>query len=1160
MEIAVLGSLAVTSAGAPVRIEGIKTRALLMCLLLHRGEVVSADRLVEELWDGAPPAGAAGTLHAYVSKLRKALGEDGVVRTLKPGYQLLLDPGALDAWRFEDLSRQARLAARADNHTRASILWEESLALWRGPALQGFADVGFARAEAARLEELRLDALEARIDADLRLGRHVEVVSELERLVTGHGLREQFCAQLMLALYRCGRQAEALQVHREARVRLLRELGVRPGPQLQELHTSVLRHDVALRWLGTEREQQPPPLATVQVPRVKARPLQPRCAGPPLVGRARPLAQLWAAWSGPEPRPRLVIVTGEPGMGKTRLAEAFALSVQDEGATILWGPALTESTTPYEPVLTALHDYLSRLPAQARPTPAGPGAALLGKLMPELPTPTSTEAPGPAPFQRFLFFEAVADLIDDAAAGERVLLIVDDLQWADRSTLLLLSHLARYPGGRNLLVLGLHREAEWLPGHTARDLLAPMERNGSLQHLPLHGLDFSAAQQLLSTANGSTAADRVGRALHAGTRGNPFFLEQAAQHLADTGSGGETWTSINPDELPGRLLDLIRQRLQRLPQPSQQALAAAAVAGTKFTTATLAAALQKSSGTTELLLAPAVTDGVLRRDPVEPEYYTFSHALLRDALYTSVIPTQRSAWHRRIATHLGQSETGNLPLEQLVHHLRSSAAADAELVVTYATMAGERAFAALGFSEAAAHYETALEMLPLLHDADLNPRRCRLLLALGDARLAEYEPAATVETHRLALELALQLGAVDEMRRAVTGLVAGTEFGTVDEAAGRLLEQGLATPEFASDLALRARMLAAMARVLPAQDPRVSALARAAETVADIAGDAETTALVTATLLLVTWGTTSPVRRIALATSVLALRESNHWPELALEIRNARAAAAEQLGDFLAVDQDLAALDAGAIKSRRPFLLGLSRMRAAGRALGRGDYAAAEIHSARALEHGQHSPNFVAAHLAQTFVARRDQGRLAELRQPVSAILAHRGSPAWRAVLAIVHLEMGNRRESGYELETLFAAGFTQLPQDWLWMPTLAYLAEVSAALGHQASAAELYDLLLPFADHNVVVAHGVLSTGAMARNLALLATAMGNNEAAAAHFRRALELNERWELEPWQIRTQLAYGSATERTKPGSPLAAQLRASTLQRAQQLGMLGVIGR
>ncbi len=1157
MEIAVLGPLAVSSARGQLRIDGIKTRALLVCLLLYRGEVVPADRLVDDLWDGDPPARAEATLYAYISKLRKALVDDGVVQTRKPGYQLLLAPEAVDACRFEVLVRQARLAVRAGEHTRASTLWGQALALWRGPALQGFADAGFARAEAIRLDELRLEALEARIESDLRLGRHVEVVSELKRLVARHGLREQLCAQLMLALYRCGRQAEALQVHRDARGRLLRELGVQPGPHLQKLHTAVLLHDPALRWPVTDEGQRPVSLASVQASRIKARPLPPRCVGPPLVGRAQPLAQLRAAWSGPAPRPRIVIVTGEPGMGKTRLAEAFSLGVQEEGATVLWGRALSESTTPYEPVLDALHDCVSRLPPRARPALAGPGAALLGRLIPDLPAPTSAGASGPAPFQRFLFFEAVADLLHDAAAGGRALLVVDDLQWADRSTVLLLSHLARYPGGRDLLVLAMHREAEWHPGRTARDLLTPVERDGLLQHLPLDGLDLSAAQELLTTVSGTPAANSVGRALHVGSRGNPFFLEQAAQHLAGTGSDGESWASIGPDELPRRLRDLVRQRLQRLAQPSQRALAAAAVAGTEFTTATLAAALQESSATTELLLAPAVSDGVLRRDPVEPEHYGFSHALVRDVLYASVTPTQRSGWHRRIGMYLRRSEMGELPLEQLVHHLCRSAAADAELAVTYATLAGERAFAALGFSEAAAHYETALEMLPLLPDGK-SLRGCRLLLALGDARLAEYEPTATVETYRSAMQLALRLRAVEEMRRAVAGLVAGIEFGTVDEAAAGLLEQGLARTEFASDLALRARMLAALARVLPAHDPRVSALARDAETVASIAGDAETSAVVTATLLLVTWGTTGPVRRRALATSILALSGSDRWPELALEVCNMRAAAAEELGDFLAVDQDLAVLEVGAIKSRRPFLLGLSRMRAAGRALGRGDYAEAEAQSARALEYGQHSPNFFAAHLAQTFVARRDQGRVAEVHQSVAAIVHDTGSPTWRAVLAIVHLEMGNRCQSALEMETLHAAGFAQLPRDWLWMPTLAYLAEVSAALGHQASARDLYELLLPFAEHNVVVAHGILSTGAMARNLALLATALGNAEVAEEHYLRALELNERWGLEPWQVRTQLAYGQAIDRTEPGSSVAAQLRASSLRRAQRLGMLGVL--
>ena len=245
MEIRILGSLQVLADDRQIALGGAQQREVLAILLVHRGEVVSVDRIVDELWGERPPDRATKTVQVYVSRLRKALG-DGVVATRGGGYALDLNGEFVDADRFSRLADEGREALDNGDPRRARETLTAGLALWRGPALADFAYERFAQNEAARLEELRLVALENRAEADLALGHHAELVPELESRVREHPTRERLREQLMLALYRSGRQVEALETYRDARRTLDEELGLEPGSRLQQLERSILTHDPAI--------------------------------------------------------------------------------------------------------------------------------------------------------------------------------------------------------------------------------------------------------------------------------------------------------------------------------------------------------------------------------------------------------------------------------------------------------------------------------------------------------------------------------------------------------------------------------------------------------------------------------------------------------------------------------------------------------------------------------------------------------------------------------------------------------------------------------------------------------------------------------------------------------------------------------------------------
>lgn len=386
MRFGVLGPLAVwTEAGRPVTIPGLKVRALLADLLVHDGHVVSADRLVDDLWDDDPPANPLGALQVRVSQLRRALeeaeagGRDLVV-SRAPGYLLRPVPGALDATRFAELV--SRAGAVESSRTRAALL-AEALGLWRGPALADFADEEFARTAITRLEEQRLAALEQYAEARLELGEFGQLAAELTDLVARHPLRERLRAAHMLALYRAGRQSEALASYAGLRERLAEELGLDPSPELAELHQAILGQDPALS-----------PAPAPEPPRTNL----PAPVGE-LIGRSGELAQVLALLADG----RLVTLTGTGGVGKTRLALAAAADLSGSYADGVWLAELASleraTGSVAEAVLAAL---------EIREGAGQPGSA-------ERPGPAERLAEALRPRQALLVLDNCEHVVDQVA-------------------------------------------------------------------------------------------------------------------------------------------------------------------------------------------------------------------------------------------------------------------------------------------------------------------------------------------------------------------------------------------------------------------------------------------------------------------------------------------------------------------------------------------------------------------------------------------------------------------------------------------------------------------------------------------------------------------------------------------------------------------------
>jgi DNA-binding SARP family transcriptional activator len=374
MDFRILGPIEVIADGRPLALGGTKQRALLGMLLLHANEVVSNDRLIEELWPEERRERAVKALQVAVARLRKALepgrsanSDARSLVTRSPGYELRVDPERLDAKRFEALVAEARRALAAGDAQSARQALDSALSLWRGPPLVDLSYESFAQAEIGRLEELRLGAVEYRAEAHLALGRHDDVIGEMEGLVAQQPLRERPRRLLMLALYRAGRQADALEAYQSARAALVEQLGIEPGRELRELHQAILQQDPGLD------------LAVAGGPATAP----PRTA---FVGRDAELAKLVAglddAFAG---RGRLFLLSGEPGIGKSRLAEELITRTRARGGLVLVGRCWEAGGAPaYWPWVQSLRTYVRETEPERLQAQLGARAADLFQLLPEL--------------------------------------------------------------------------------------------------------------------------------------------------------------------------------------------------------------------------------------------------------------------------------------------------------------------------------------------------------------------------------------------------------------------------------------------------------------------------------------------------------------------------------------------------------------------------------------------------------------------------------------------------------------------------------------------------------------------------------------------------------------------------------------------------------
>jgi DNA-binding SARP family transcriptional activator/tetratricopeptide (TPR) repeat protein len=1049
-----------------------RARAILAYLALNPGPHPRG-RLAATFWPDVLDESARTSLRAALSELRRALGSaaDRVVATRETvaldGAGLAVDARAFDA------------ALRRGDPTAA-------LAACRAPILDGFEDDWAQEARRAHVERLA-DALEAVATS----AEPAEAVRLTREQVALDPLAEEPNRRLIERLAAAGDRAAAVSAGKRFAERLRAQLAIAPSRETRELIESLQR---------APAEPAPVPLPAYDTE---------------FVGRAAELERLRATWAGVtrHRRHRIMLLAGEPGVGKTRLANRFARDVLEHGAPVLLGRCWEEPLAPFEPYAEALRQVGA---AEVLQPGQDPGAGARHRL-----------------------FDAVDATLAGLAAERGLLLVIDDLHWADHATLLLTSFLLRSGRPAPLLVLGTYRDTELGRHSPLTGALAELQRDGALDRVGLHGLteqDIAALARELLPGGGHPereprSVDSVAAQVHARTDGNAFFAEQVLRGLVDS------------PEVPESVRHAVGVRLSRLSEAANELLAAAAVLGLELDPRALAGTAALEPAAAEAALDEVLRARLLRR-AAAGDRFEFAHALVREAVYDELNVLRRARLHRRAAEAL-RALGEDRHLEEIAAQLLQAASpADAREVAGLLVRAGRRALERLAYEDAAERFERALEALAL---ADAEEEAGPILLARGDALLRAGDIASARGAFDAAARLARRRGDPALLAEAALGFSGlGVAIVDLDAEAIARLEEALEAP--LSPL-VRARLQARLAVELYYAPDRTRSEALSADAVATARGSGDPSALAAALNArhVALWRPDRIEERLEAAADMIAAARQAREPHQELQARNWRVMDLYERGDMAACREEIARHARMADELRLPSFQWYAPLWAATEAALDGRWAEAERLRLEAQEAGERAGDrnawLFSAMVEQIMQAQRGEVEQTDFAFIEDKIANSAAGPAYRSALVWILAGLGRPDEARAHLDAWVR---DDLAFDANWMSAHAEVAEGIGILGDPTHAQLVYDRLLPYSGRPATAGRAVVSYGSVDRYLGGLAAVLGRRDEAIAHLRAANDHNAALGCTVWRLHGQRRLLDLA----PDGALAAEVAAT----AQRLGL------
>lgn len=894
----------------------------------------------------------------------------------------------------------------------------------------------------------------------------------------------------------------------------------------------------------------------------------------PFVGRTTELARLEWLWAGVDAGHRVALVSGEAGAGKSRLVAELAHRVAGRGGLVLYGACDPTSELSYQPVTEALSDLFRHAGAELSAGDLGFAANELTRLFPDLrvrfpglDTPTVRSAPET---ERHLLHTALVDVLVTSSARRPLLLILDDLHWADHATLLFLRHLLRTRTDARLMIVAVFRDSGDDVGEALADTLGELARVPDVLRLALPGLGSEEISNFVEWAGGMTT-DGTGRdvvtALEELTRGNPFLLGELWNHLVETGvlaRDGDGWRlvgTVTDIGSPAGVRQVVRQRLARLSPATRVLLETAAVSGPEVDLALLRGAVDLDEDAFLGAVEEVVHSGTLTPGAGARPVYRFAHELVRRAVYDRLNPVAAARLHLRVAEALERSpdEDPRVLVSLAAHYTEAAPLGVGDRAVAQCLRAADAAVDRLAFDQAADLLHTALELgVPV-------EERCRVRLALGAAQRAASRWRQAVESYREAARHARLADDTGSLAEAALGLEETCwRPGITTAGATELLTEAIGALAPGQER-LRVRLLAALARAYGyAGDwPHAASARRKAVALARTLDDPATLARALAQSY---WGRGTDDARDVLSAldEALTLARSVGDPDLICGVSCWRVPLLAEMGRFDEVRSSVADFRAIAEPLGQNVYLHQCAQVESAIALADGRLEEAETRAERALELSRDERyDARGVHGIQMFSIRREQGRLAEL-EPVVRLVRTRGADlgVWGPGLAVLYAELGMRDEARTEIARLCADGFAAIPDDALRTAALTYLADACVAAGDAEHAASVYAELAPFSGTVVVVAGLVAYYGATDRFLGSLAACRGEWGRAERHFAAATDLDARLRTPTWLARSRYEYarmlrarGAAEDSTR-----ARELVVQARHAAAHHGLTGLLRR